>query len=89
MFVFSFLTFVIVKVKYFVKVNSLWVGTYGNRIDELGKMIWSQFSTKVLTITMLDINPLTTNVPHHIETSLLIWNANPLTSFYMMGNIRR
>ena len=35
------------------------------------------------------IKPLTTNVPHYIETSQLIWNANQLTSFYMMGNIRR
>ena len=27
------------------------VGTYrGNRIDELGKMIWPQFSTKVLQV---------------------------------------
>ena len=34
-------------------------------------------------------NPLTTNVPHHIETSQLIWNANQLTGFYMMGNIGR
>ena len=32
-------------------------------------------------------NPLTTNVPHHIETSQLICNANQLTGFYMMGNI--
>ena len=31
-------------------------GTYGNRIDKLGKMIWSQFSTKVLQITILHIN---------------------------------
>ena len=34
-------------------------------------------------------NPLPTNVPHHIETSQLICNANQLTSFYMMGNIGR
>ena len=34
-------------------------------------------------------NPLTTNVPHHIETSQLICRANQLTSFYMMGNIGR
>ena len=33
------------------------------------------------------VNPLTTNVPHHIETSQLISNANQLTGFYMMGNI--
>ena len=33
------------------------------------------------------INPLTTNAPHHIETSQLIYIANQLTGFYMMGNI--
>ena len=32
------------------------VETYGNRIDKLGKMLWSQFSTKVLQITILDID---------------------------------
>ena len=31
------------------------------------------------------INPLTTNVPHHTETSQLIFSANQLTGFYMMG----
>ena len=35
------------------------------------------------------VNPLTTNVPHHIETSQLICTANHLTGFYMMGNIGR
>ena len=34
-----------------------------------------------------NFDPLTTNVPHHIETSQLISNANQLTGFYMMGNI--
>ena len=33
------------------------------------------------------INQLTTNVPHHIETSQLNFSANQLTGFYMMGNI--
>ena len=33
--------------------------------------------------------PLTTSVPHHIETSQLIWRANQLTCFYMMGNTGR
>ena len=32
-------------------------------------------------------NPLTTNVPHHIETSQLICIANQLTGFYIMGII--
>ena len=35
------------------------------------------------------LNPLTTNVPHYIETSQLICIANQLTGFYMMGNIGR
>ena len=35
------------------------------------------------------LNPLTTNVPHHIETSQLICSANHLTGFYMMGNTDR
>ena len=34
-------------------------------------------------------NPLTTNVPYHIETSDLICSANQLTGFYMMGNTSR
>ena len=39
------------------------------------------------TDLMLLFNPLTTNVPLHLETSLLICNANQLTGFYMMGYI--
>ena len=35
------------------------------------------------------LNQLTTNFPHHKETSQLICNANQLTDFYMMGNIGR
>ena len=35
------------------------------------------------------LNLLTTNVPHHTETSKLICNANQLTGFYMMCNIGR
>ena len=30
--------------------------TYGNRIDKLEKIVWWKFSTKVLQITILDIN---------------------------------
>ena len=32
---------------------------------------------------------LTTNVPHHIDTSQLICYVNQLPGFYMMGNIGR
>ena len=35
----------------------------------------------------LYINPLTTNVPHYIETIQLI--CNQLTGFYIIGNIVR
>ena len=40
------------------------------------------------TISSL-IDSLTTSVPYHLETSQLICNANQLTDFYMMDNIRR
>ena len=35
------------------------------------------------------LNPLTTNIPNHLEISQLISNANQLTGFYMMGNTGR
>ena len=35
------------------------------------------------------LNPLTSNVPHHVETSELICNANQWIGFYMIGNIAR
>ena len=35
---------------------------------------------------MKRVNPLTTSVPHHIETSQLICRANQLTAFYMIGD---
>ena len=38
---------------------------------------------------MMKHNPLTVNVPHHIETSHLICYAIQLTGFYMMGSIGR
>ena len=37
----------------------------------------------------INVNPLTINVPHYIETSQLICIGNQLTGFYMMGNIGR
>ena len=33
------------------------------------------------------MNPLKTNVPHHIETSQLVCKGNQLTGFYIMENI--
>ena len=35
------------------------------------------------------INPLTTNVPHHIDTCQLICTASQLNGFYMIGNTDR
>ena len=35
------------------------------------------------------LNPLTTNVPHHIETSQLIYTVNRLTGFNITGNTVR
>ena len=35
------------------------------------------------------VNSLMTNVPHHMETSRLIYFANELAGFYMMRNTAR
>ena len=40
-------------------------------------------------ICVRSFNPLTTSVPHQIETSQLVCFANQLTGFYLMGNIGR
>ena len=48
-----------------------------------------QMTVFKIVITKTFVNPLTANVPHHIETSQLICNANQLTGFYMMMNIIR
>ena len=37
----------------------------------------------------ISLNPLTTSVLHHIETSQLICNTNQLIGFYTMGNTGR
>ena len=36
---------------------------------------------------LINVNTLTTTVPHQIETSQLICIRNQLIGFYMMGNI--
>ena len=33
------------------------------------------------------INPLMTNIPHHVETSELICSANQLTGFYIRATL--
>ena len=47
---------------------------------------WLQYKFFIFFNTN-SFNPLTTNVPHHIETSQLICNANQLTGSYMIGNV--
>ena len=37
-------------------------------------------------IINVELNPLTANVPHHVETSQVNCNASQLTGFYVMGN---
>ena len=46
----------------------------------------AQDSTKKFT-NINTVNLLTTDVPHHIETSQLIRSANQSSALYMVGNI--
>ena len=43
----------------------------------------------IYLVSARHINPLTTSVSHHIETSQLICEASQLTVFFMMVNIGR
>ena len=45
--------------------------------------------TDLVNQAVINLNPLTTNIPHHTETSQLIYNANQLAGFGIMGNIVR
>ena len=47
------------------------------------------YCKKEINVIRCNINPSTTNVPHPIESNQLIYIANQLTGFYMMGNIGR
>ena len=42
---------------------------------------------QISLLIFIEFNPLRTSVPHHIETSQLICNANQLTGFYMMRTL--
>ena len=44
---------------------------------------------QISVMKKLRFNPLTTNVPHHIETSQLICSVNQFNGFYMMGKTGR
>ena len=67
-------------------------GRYGKirtrKKSAFGHFSQCYFSGHFLTVKPL-INPLVTNVPHHIETSELISNVDKLIGFYMVGNIGR
>ena len=47
----------------------------------------SEYNPENYHVMVFFINSLTTNVPHHIETSHLICSANQLTGFYMLGTL--
>ena len=52
--------------------------------------LWINWILKNTRITGKSFfNPLTPNVPHHIETNQLICSSNQLTGFYTMGIIGR
>ena len=55
-------------------------------IRDYVRSFWLQYKFFIF-INTNSFNPLTTNVPHHIETSQLICNANQLTGSYMIGNV--
>ena len=57
----------------------------------MGALARNEFKVTFGIMVMVNhfLNPITTSVPHHIETSQLICNANRLTGFFMMGNIGR
>ena len=48
---------------------------------------WITQTIVLVILVMLILNPLTTNVPNHKETSQSICIANRFTGFYMMANI--
>ena len=47
----------------------------------------SKMTVLKIVIPKTFANPLTTNVPYHVETSQLICTANQLTVFFMTGTL--
>ena len=75
------------KIELFANIVNSWKpSTICAKSSILDVGLKSEYASGILCATL---NPLTTNVPHHIETSQFICNANQLTGFYMMGNIDR
>ena len=74
--------------------NTAWLFTTGITVLKMllhnnVKIYKSFFKSFTFRLSPFPINPLTTNVPYHIETSQLICNSNQLTDFYMTENIGR
>ena len=55
----------------------------------IGLLLCFSISSKDSIKRFSGLKPLMANVLHHIETSQLIWIANQLTGFDMMGSIGR
>ena len=76
-----------------VKISILaarWISSTQNKLYKLNSFNFGEDVRLTDYFSEIEaLNPLMTNVPHHIETSQLICNANQLTGFYMMGNIGR
>ena len=71
------------KMKFYVKVIS-------GKCEQIRSFaVFCGFAHNYERIFNGKLNPLTTTVSHHIETCQLIWIANQLTDFYMIGNIGR
>ena len=59
------------------KSQALWVGAYKNRFDKPGKMVWSNFSIKILGITFENYTPdnsIWEKITKNITKRILIWN---------------
>ena len=59
------------------KSQALWVGAYKNRFDKPGKMVWSNFSIKMLGITFENYTPdnsIWEKITKNITKRILIWN---------------
>ena len=57
--------------------------------DQWGVWCLQNIDMKSIALLVQSFNLFTTLVPHYIETSQLIYRANQLTRFSMMGNIGR
>ena len=51
--------------------------------------VWNNIENSIMEGALTNLNLLTKNVSHHIETSQLICSVNQLTGFYIMENTGR